>query len=159
MNPVCAASPPPDTPVSAIYHPIPRFFLRLDLLSKLTYLLPLADYRETAAKLQKEWRIQAPHRTFDFAPHVKTYALVDVLNKGLVYQSLEWDFAQSQVSYLPSLQVTFLSFFTPCLGWATLNSGAAVLDESLRAFGSPSGSLAPRPVGLLFGAKPLLRPH
>ncbi|CAN8103709.1 unnamed protein product [Discula destructiva] len=59
------------------------------------YLLE-SNYRETAAKLQKEWRIQAPHREFEFAPHVKNYALVDVLNKGLVYQGLEWDFAQSQ---------------------------------------------------------------
>ncbi|KAJ1299913.1 hypothetical protein OPQ81_005354 [Rhizoctonia solani] len=48
-----------------------------------------ADYRETAAKLQKEWRVQAPHRHFDFAPHVKNYALVDALNKGLIYQGLE----------------------------------------------------------------------
>lgn len=32
-----------------------------------------------------------------FARHVKNYALVDVLNKGLVYQSLERDYAQSKV--------------------------------------------------------------
>lgn len=55
------------------------------------------DYRETAAKFQKEWHIQAPHRHFDFAPHVKNYALVSVLNKGLVYEDVERQYAESQV--------------------------------------------------------------
>lgn len=57
-----------------------------------------ADYRETAAKFQKEWRVQQPHRHFDFAQCVKNYALVNVLNKGLIYQGLERDYIQSQVS-------------------------------------------------------------
>ncbi|PSR90543.1 hypothetical protein BD289DRAFT_213308 [Coniella lustricola] len=62
------------------------------------YLLE-SNYRESAAKLQKEWRIQAPHRHFDFAPHVQNYALVNLLNKGLVYNSLERDYEQSQVRF------------------------------------------------------------
>lgn len=69
------------------------------LVKQLTHSPLPADYRETAAKLQKEWRIQAPHRHFDFAPNVKNYALVDLLNKGLVYQGLERDYAQSQVRF------------------------------------------------------------
>ncbi|KAM7209495.1 lish protein [Naviculisporaceae sp. PSN 640] len=52
------------------------------------YLLE-SNYRETAAKFQKEWRIQAPHKQFDFAPHVNVYALVSLLNKGLIYESYE----------------------------------------------------------------------
>ncbi|KAL1884387.1 hypothetical protein VTK73DRAFT_81 [Phialemonium thermophilum] len=55
-----------------------------------------SNYRETAAKFQKEWHIQAPHRHFDFAPHVKNYALISILNKGLVYESLERQFLQSR---------------------------------------------------------------
>ncbi|OIW27335.1 lish protein [Coniochaeta ligniaria NRRL 30616] len=54
-----------------------------------------SNYRETAAKFQKEWHIQTPHRHFDFAPHVKNYALVSVLNKGLVYEDLERQYAES----------------------------------------------------------------
>ncbi|KAI0137234.1 lish protein [Xylariales sp. AK1849] len=54
------------------------------------------NYRETAVKFQKEWHIEAPHRELEFARHVKSHALVNTLNKGLVYNSLERDFAQSQ---------------------------------------------------------------
>lgn len=59
--------------------------------------LTTTDYRETAAKLQKEWRIQRPHRQLDFAQHVKTYALVNLLNKGLQYESFERQFAKDKV--------------------------------------------------------------
>jgi hypothetical protein len=52
-----------------------------------------ADYRETAAKLQKEWRVHQPHKQFDFAPHVNTYALVSLLNKGLIYEDYQRQFA------------------------------------------------------------------
>ncbi|CAK7217083.1 hypothetical protein SBRCBS47491_003042 [Sporothrix bragantina] len=47
------------------------------------------NYRDTAAKFQKEWHINAPHRDFEFAPYVKTQALVSVVNKGLNYLALE----------------------------------------------------------------------
>ncbi|KAK4667223.1 hypothetical protein QC763_307300 [Podospora pseudopauciseta] len=60
------------------------------------YLLE-SNYRETAAKLQKEWRIQTPHRHFDYAPHVKTYALVNLLNKGLQFEAYERQFAEQKV--------------------------------------------------------------
>ncbi|KAK4233988.1 WD40-repeat-containing domain protein [Achaetomium macrosporum] len=56
------------------------------------YLLE-SNYRETAAKLQKEWRVHQPHRQFDFAPHVNTYALVSLLNKGLIYEDYQRQFA------------------------------------------------------------------
>lgn len=58
--------------------------------------LGLADYRETALKFQKEWRVEQPHRQLDFARHVHSHALVNVINKGLLYNSLEREFAQSQ---------------------------------------------------------------
>lgn len=54
-----------------------------------------ADYRETAVKFQKEWRVQEPHRQLDFAPYVKSHALVNVLNKGLLYHSLEREHAET----------------------------------------------------------------
>ncbi|KAK4209587.1 lish protein [Rhypophila decipiens] len=59
------------------------------------YLLE-SNYRETAAKLQKEWRIQAPHKHFDFAQHVNVYALVSLLNKGLIYEEYERRHSLSQ---------------------------------------------------------------
>lgn len=69
----------------------------------------VSDYREAAAKLQKEWRIpQAPHKHFDFAPHVNPYALVNTLNKGLVYEDYQRQFAaqsQHQVGGVPSALV------------------------------------------------------
>ncbi|KAF5509934.1 F-box-like/WD repeat-containing protein TBL1X [Colletotrichum siamense] len=60
------------------------------------YLLE-SNYRETAAKFQKEWHVQQPHRHFDFANHVKSHALVSVINKGLCYQALEREHATKQV--------------------------------------------------------------
>ncbi|KAI1418296.1 WD40 repeat-like protein [Hypoxylon sp. FL1857] len=54
------------------------------------------NYRETAVKFQKEWHVEEPHRQLDFAQHVKSHALVNVINKGLLYSSLEREHAQSQ---------------------------------------------------------------
>ncbi|KAI8964774.1 WD40 repeat-like protein [Daldinia sp. FL1419] len=54
------------------------------------------NYRETAVKFQKEWHVEEPHRQLDFAQHVKSHALVNVINKGLLYNSLEREHAQSQ---------------------------------------------------------------
>ncbi|CAI4217710.1 unnamed protein product [Parascedosporium putredinis] len=56
------------------------------------------NYRETAAKFQKEWHIKEPHRHFDFAPYVQTHALVSVINRGLIYNSLEREYAQKQTA-------------------------------------------------------------
>ncbi|KAI0161549.1 WD40 repeat-like protein [Xylariaceae sp. FL1272] len=53
------------------------------------------NYRETAVKFQKEWHVQDPHRDLDFAPNVKSHALVNVLNKGLLFQSLEREHTQA----------------------------------------------------------------
>ncbi|TDZ74665.1 F-box-like/WD repeat-containing protein TBL1Y [Colletotrichum trifolii] len=60
------------------------------------YLLE-SDFRETAAKFQKEWHIQQPHRHFGFANHVKSHALVSVINKGLCYHALEREHAKKLV--------------------------------------------------------------
>ncbi|KAM0440710.1 hypothetical protein ACHAPT_000011 [Fusarium lateritium] len=57
------------------------------------YLLE-GNYRETAAKLQKEWHVKQPHRDFPFARHVKSHALVSVLNRGLLYHALEREHAR-----------------------------------------------------------------
>ncbi|OLN92035.1 F-box-like/WD repeat-containing protein TBL1XR1 [Colletotrichum chlorophyti] len=61
------------------------------------FFLTIADYRETAAKFQKEWHIQQPHRHFGFANHVKSHALVSVINKGLCYHALEREHAKKLV--------------------------------------------------------------
>ncbi|KAF4123833.1 WD40 repeat, partial [Geosmithia morbida] len=50
---------------------------------------PVSDYRETAAKFQKEWHVKEPHQDFTFAPYVKSHALVSVINRGLLYHALE----------------------------------------------------------------------
>lgn len=63
------------------------------------FFLTIADYRETAAKFQKEWHIQQPHRHFDFANHVKSHALVSVINKGLCYHALEREHAKKLVRH------------------------------------------------------------
>lgn len=75
--------------------PEPALFL--SLLNGAGLSLTTADYRETAAKLQKEWRVHQPHRHFDFAPHVNTYALVSLLNKGLIYEDYQRQFAAQKV--------------------------------------------------------------
>lgn len=84
------------------------------------------DYRETAAKFQKEWHVQAPHRHFDFAPHVKNYALVSVLNKGFVYEDLERKYAESQVRSRISLccaSGVALSAHATVFGWVAVCQG------------------------------------
>lgn len=111
---------------------------------RLTHHLGPADYRETAAKFQKEWRVQQPHRHFDFAPHVKNYALVDVLNKGLVYQGLERDYANSQVRScrFPTCQIV-----THCLLCLCLPLDPRCISSpglALALFHSASRSVAPR---------------
>lgn len=46
------------------------------------------DYRETAARLQKEWNVPDPQQ-LPFATHVTHHALVAVLNRGLLYNVQE----------------------------------------------------------------------
>ncbi|PTB43445.1 hypothetical protein M441DRAFT_67190 [Trichoderma asperellum CBS 433.97] len=60
------------------------------------YLLE-GNYRETAAKFQKEWHVKEPQRDFDFARHVKGRALVSVVNSGLIYYALEREHARHQM--------------------------------------------------------------
>lgn len=57
------------------------------------------DYRETAAKFQKEWHVKEPQRDFDFARHVKGRALVSVVNSGLIYYALEREHSRRQVRH------------------------------------------------------------
>ncbi|KIH94726.1 WD repeat protein [Sporothrix brasiliensis 5110] len=61
------------------------------------YLLE-GNFRDTAAKFQKEWHVQAPHRELDFAPYVRTRALVNVVNKGLNLLALERSYSEQLVS-------------------------------------------------------------
>lgn len=42
-----------------------------------------------------------PHRQFDFAAHVNTYALVSLLNKGLIYEDYQRKFAAAQEVRMP----------------------------------------------------------
>ncbi|KAL7805877.1 WD repeat-containing protein [Trichoderma gracile] len=60
------------------------------------YLLE-GNYRETAAKFQKEWHVKEPQRDFEFARHVKGRALVSVVNSGLIYYALEREYARRQM--------------------------------------------------------------
>ncbi|KAK8148423.1 hypothetical protein G3M48_010168 [Beauveria asiatica] len=62
------------------------------------YLLE-GNYRETAAKFQKEWHVREPHRDLEFAPHVKGHALVSVVNRGLLYNALEREQARKGVGH------------------------------------------------------------
>lgn len=126
---------------------IPLHWGPLSSNDQLTHHLGLADYRETAAKLQKEWRVEAPHRQFSFAPHVKNYALVDVLNKGLIYGGLVRDFENAQVSI-----IRFLSLFAWPAWFLSLSNPIRPI------FSGPPRVLAP-PFDRLFRAKPLMRPH
>ncbi|KAL7937433.1 WD40 repeat-like protein [Trichoderma chlorosporum] len=59
------------------------------------YLLE-GNYRETAAKFQKEWHVKEPQRDFEFARHVKGRALVSVVNSGLIYYALEREHTRRQ---------------------------------------------------------------
>ncbi|KAG6055844.1 hypothetical protein E4U17_002690 [Claviceps sp. LM77 group G4] len=61
------------------------------------YLLE-GNYRETAAKFQKEWHVKEPHRDLPFAPHVQGRALVSVVNNGLLYHGLKREFALKKLS-------------------------------------------------------------
>ncbi|KAF4985757.1 hypothetical protein FDECE_16334 [Fusarium decemcellulare] len=77
---------------------VAKEFLDSDRVNYLVwrYLLE-GNYRETAAKFQKEWHIKQPHREFVFARHVKSHALVSVINRGLLYQALEREHARKQL--------------------------------------------------------------
>ncbi|KAK2683349.1 WD40 repeat [Fusarium oxysporum f. sp. vasinfectum] len=65
------------------------FLLTMNFCAPTDFFLKAVYYRETAAKFQKEWHVKQPHREFAFAPHVKSHALVSVINRGLVYHALE----------------------------------------------------------------------
>ncbi|KAM0209677.1 hypothetical protein ACHAPQ_003630 [Fusarium lateritium] len=66
-----------------------------DHVSLLAYRFLLeGNYRETAAKFQKEWDVKQPHRDFAFARHVKSHALVSAINRGLLYHALEREHAR-----------------------------------------------------------------
>ncbi|KJZ75038.1 hypothetical protein HIM_05524 [Hirsutella minnesotensis 3608] len=80
------------------------------------YLLE-GNYRETAAKFQKEWHVKEPHRDFEFARHVKGHALISVVNRGLLYYALERDFALNQLPQdaADDTETTQLGIFGPLM--------------------------------------------
>ncbi|PFH62069.1 hypothetical protein XA68_15277 [Ophiocordyceps unilateralis] len=86
--------PAPRAPGNTVF----KEFLDSDRVNFLIwrYLLE-GNYRETAAKFQKEWHVREPHRDFDFARYVKGHALVSVVNRGLLYYALERDYALNQL--------------------------------------------------------------
>ncbi|KAG5998463.1 hypothetical protein E4U43_002408 [Claviceps pusilla] len=97
------------------------------------YLLE-GNYRETAAKFQKEWHVKEPHRDFAFAPHVKGRALISVVNNGLFYYGLKRDFALKKLSSdAPSAEVDALQvgIFGPLKSQAEDKSDEAPLGEAL----------------------------
>jgi transducin (beta)-like 1 len=73
------------------------------------YLLE-GNYRETAAKFQKEWHVKEPHRDLPFAQHVKGHALVSVINRGLVYHALEREYARNQLPQDAGAEAQALQF-------------------------------------------------
>ncbi|KAM4059958.1 lisH domain-containing protein [Hirsutella rhossiliensis] len=73
------------------------------------YLLE-GNYRETAAKFQKEWHVKEPHRDFDFARHVKGHALISIVNRGLLYYALERDFALDQFPQHAAVEADAMQF-------------------------------------------------
>lgn len=81
-----------------------------------------SDYKETAVRLQKEWNIQNPQDQLPFAPHVQNHALVDILNRGLLYNVQERDAIQAASDAAVSSTV---GFFGP------LESPSPAADEEL----------------------------
>ncbi|KAH8599357.1 WD40-repeat-containing domain protein [Bisporella sp. PMI_857] len=75
------------------------------------YLLE-CGYHETAVKLQKEWNVEEPQKQLDFAPHVKNYALVQVVNKGLLYNASERRAAEASPDLFPNVPL-LNGFFGP----------------------------------------------
>ncbi|RDA94804.1 hypothetical protein CP533_4242 [Ophiocordyceps camponoti-saundersi (nom. inval.)] len=106
---------PPPAP-RALGNTVFKEFLDSDRVNFLIwrYLLE-GNYRETAAKFQKEWHVREPHRDFDFARHVKGHALVSVVNRGLLYSALERDFALNQLPQdaVAEAKATQLGIFGP----------------------------------------------
>ncbi|KAG5663878.1 hypothetical protein KAF25_006463 [Fusarium avenaceum] len=89
-------APRPRLAIAAPVSPSPVFLASLDFALTITSnLVLLVDYRETAAKFQKEWDVKQPHRDFAFARHVKSHALVSVINRGLLYHALEREHARN----------------------------------------------------------------
>ncbi|RGP80366.1 hypothetical protein FLONG3_1515 [Fusarium longipes] len=81
---------------------VAKEFLDSDRVNFLVWRFLLeGNYRETAAKFQKEWHVKQPHREFAFARHVKSHALVSVINRGLLYHALEREHARKLLSKRP----------------------------------------------------------
>ncbi|KAI0198756.1 WD40 repeat-like protein [Astrocystis sublimbata] len=114
------------------------------------YLLE-GNYRETAVKFQKEWHVQEPHRQLEFAPYVKSHALVNVLNKGLLYHSLEREHAQTaqvlgdaaaQAALAEAMQ---LGVFGPLIAHPPPHHQPDESDEDEDADAEPDTELEPPP--------------
>jgi len=111
------------------------------------YLLE-GNYRETAAKFQKEWRVREPHRDFDFAEHVKSHALVSVINRGLVYSALERQHTKNEFAHDATAQAEKLQvgIFGPLITQPPAKVEAHdSVDETARI---PATSLPPPSTGL-----------
>ncbi|PHH67765.1 hypothetical protein CDD80_539 [Ophiocordyceps camponoti-rufipedis] len=104
--------PAPRAPGNTVF----KEFLDSDRVNFLIwrYLLE-GNYRETAAKFQKEWHVREPHRDLEFARYVKGHALVSVVNRGLLYYALERDYALNQLPHdaIAEAKATQLGIFGP----------------------------------------------
>jgi len=113
--------------------------------------LTTADYRETAAKLQKEWRVHQPHRQFDFASHVNTYALVSLLNKGLIYEDYQRRFADAQEVRMPRAISLLALISPPSIFWAPPSIPVGVAPGMELADACAGGGFGPRGGALVPG--------
>lgn len=108
------------------------------------YLLE-SNYRETAAKLQKEWRVREPHRECEFASHVKSQALVKLINRGLLYSALERQLAQPELSQDELDATTNLpqvGIFGPLITQPPADTVAGFPDVALGGAGTGAGARA-----------------
>ncbi|KAM0424002.1 hypothetical protein ACHAPD_002485 [Fusarium lateritium] len=91
---------------------VAKEFLDSDRVNFLVWRFLLeGNYRETAAKFQKEWHVKQPHREFAFARHVKSHALVSVINRGLQYYALEREHAQKLMYPHHRVKLSWAVFF------------------------------------------------
>ena len=72
---------------------------------ELLVLIRLTGYGEAAVKLERDW--QADPRSLPFAQHIKTHALVLLVQKGLQYYEIEQSL--NQVCHIEPLDMSNVS--------------------------------------------------
>ncbi|KAL8833716.1 MAG: hypothetical protein Q9170_004115 [Blastenia crenularia] len=97
-----------------------------------------SGYGEAAVKLQRDWN-QDP-QSLQFAQHIKTHALVLLVQKGLQYYEIEQSINQNENHFLSK------AFFAPGVGRATSSprGDASQAESNGKARGSPRARKHPR---------------